>query len=258
MNFVEKFIIVNLNFIVPLLIMAILMFCFRENKHFFSFFYLGVFACFINCFINIFVMHIIRVNIYKNYNSGFVNLIIIYDFVLRFHIFAFFNIILKILIFKFILKNKDIDDFKKALYFSIGSSFLVNPLCRILSVGSWFSGGIKVLKSELFLLSINSLFLFVFEFCFSFFCLCIIKKKIMVFSYFLDFLLMFVYGFIFFLLRLPDVGMPDKFLKKYDVAYALYNLKIEDEIILGIFLIFILAITFIILVLKKFLINRKV
>lgn len=258
MNFFEEFIVVNLHFLVPLLIMALLMFYFKGKEHFFSVFYSGILACFINFFI-IFIMYLIRVYIYKNRNSGFINIncVIIYDFVLRFHIFAFFNIILKILIFKFLLKDKDIADFTKAFYFSIGSGFLTNPFCRIFAVGSWFTRNIEVLKFEFILLGISSLFLFIFEFCFSFFVLCIIKRKMIFFSPFFVLMFIAVYGFIFFLLRMPDIGMIGEFSNKYDVSYSLYNLKFEDEFILGTFLIFMLMIIAIISILKKFLKCKK-
>lgn len=275
-KFTKEFIIVNLHFSLPLLILVFLMFYFKNRKHFFSVFYSGVFAFFVNFFIQGTILFFIKgyfydhwkeVNYYQEALFGlskadfmkhryFLTLLYVYQAIFKYFVFAFFCIVFKIIVFKFLLKNKEIDDFKKALYFSIGSSFLANPFWRFLAIGYWFELHTKILKSELFLLGINSLFLFVFEFCFSLLILYILKKtenfkrfkkiflRCLLFS-----LLIIINGVILYLLRMPDT------LPYRDVIAVIYNLNFENEVALGIFLVFAISV---ILSLKNVLLGKNV
>ncbi len=268
-KFFKEFIIVNLHFSLPLLILVVLMFYFKNRKHFFSILNIGFLACFINWAINVFILNLLRLyydeyfnkTLRKNY-SGFYNkfyldCVLVYEAILKYFVFAFFCIVFKIVVFKFFLKKKDVDDFKKALYFSIGSSFLVNPLCRLLSFSFWFEGYYKVLKFELFLLGVNSLFIFVFEFSFSLLILYISKKtenlkkfKKIFLCCLLFSLLVILDGFIFLILR-----MPDKILYGHKIISGGYSLNLRSEVILGIFLVFAISV---ILSLKNVLLEKNV
>ena len=275
-KFTKEFIIVNLHFSLPLLILVFLMFYFKNRKHFFSVFYSGVFAFFVNFFIQGTILFFIKgyfydhwkeVNYYQEALFGlskadfmkhryFLTLLYVYQAIFKYFVFAFFCIVFKIIVFKFLLKNKEIDDFKKALYFSIGSSFLANPFWRFLAIGYWFELHTKILKSELFLLGINSLFLFVFEFCFSLLILYILKKtenlkkfKKIFLNCLLFSLLIIINGVILYLLRMPDT------LPYRDVIAVIYNLNFENEVALGIFLVFAISV---ILSLKNVLLGKNV
>ena len=275
-KFTKEFIIVNLHFSLPLLILVFLMFYFKNRKHFFSVFYSGVFAFFVNFFIQGTILFFIKgyfydhwkeVNYYQEALFGlskadfmkhryFLTLLYVYQAIFKYFVFAFFCIVFKIIVFKFLLKNKEIDDFKKALYFSIGSSFLANPFWRFLAIGYWFELHTKILKSELFLLGINSLFIFVFEFSFSLLILYILKKtenlkkfKKIFLNCLLFSLLIIINGVILYLLRMPDT-LPCR-----DVIAVIYNLNFENEVALGIFLVFAISV---ILSLKNVLLGKNV
>lgn len=275
-NFTKEFIVVNLHFSVPLLIMVLLMFYFKEKKHFFSVFYSGVFAFFVNFFIQGIVLFFIKryfydhwkeVNCYQEGLFGLskadfmkhryvLTLLYVYQAILKYFVFAFFCIVFKIIVFRFLLKNKKVDDFKKALYFSIGSSFLTNPFWRFLAINHWFELNTKVLKSELFLLGINSLSIFVFEFSFSLLILYIIRKtenlkrvKKIFLCCLLYGLLVIVNGVILYILRMPDT------LPYRDVIAVRYNLNFENEVALGMFLVFVISV---ILSLKNVLLEKNV
>ena len=275
-KFFKEFIIVNLHFSLPLLIMVVLMFYFKNRRHFFSIFYSGVFAFFVNFFIQGTILFFIKgyfydhwkeVNYYQECLFGlskedfmkhkyFFTFLYAYQAIFKYFVFAFFCVVFKILIFKFFLKKKDVDDFKKAFYFSIGSSFLANPFWRFLVIGYWFEWNTKILKSELFLLGINSLFIFVFEFSFSLLILYILKKtenlkkfKKIFLNCLLFSLLIIINGVILYLLRMPDT------LPYRDVIDVIYNLNFENEVALGIFLVFAVSI---ILSLKNVLLEKNV
>ncbi len=272
-EFIKRFIIINLHFSLPLLILVILIFRFKNKKYFFSILSIGFLACFINWFVNVFILNLLRLyydeyfnkmlsikysspNYSGFYNKFYLNCVLLYELILKYFVFAFFCIVFKIIVFKFFLKKKDVDDFKKAFYFSIGSSFLANPFWRFLSFSFWFEGYYKVLKSELFLLGVNSLSLFIFELCFSLLILYIFKKignlkrfkKILLYCLFFG-ILVILDGIIFYFLRMPDT------LPYRDVIAVRYNLSFENEVVLGIFFVFAISV---ILSLKNVLLGKNI
>ncbi len=275
-KFTKEFIIINLHFSLPLLIVVVLMFYFKNRKYFFSVFYLGFCAFFINFFMQGTILFFIKRYFYDHWKEVFCyreelsglgeeyfmmhryyfSLMFYYQAILKYFVFAFFCIVFKIIVFKFFLKKKDVEYFKKAFYFSIGSSFLANPFWRFLAISSWFEWNTKILKFELFLLGINSLTLFVFELCFSLLILYIFKKignlkrfkKILLYCLLFS-LLVILDGIIFYLLRMPDT------LPYRDVIAVRYNLSFENEVVLGIFFVFAISV---ILSLKNVLLGKNI